>query len=48
MPVVSEEASMTVTVFIRYQLDPFRREAFEAVGVHQENVRVQRLQDRSE
>src|SRR5436853_7412283 len=30
MPVVSEEASMTVTVFIRYQLDPFRREAFEA------------------
>jgi hypothetical protein len=21
---------MTITVFIRYQLDPFRREAFEA------------------
>jgi hypothetical protein len=25
-----EEALMTITVFIRYQLDPFKRESFEA------------------
>ena len=25
---------MTVTVFIRYQLDPFRRDAFEAYAKH--------------
>jgi hypothetical protein len=24
------EAAMTITVFIRYQIDPFKREAFEA------------------
>jgi hypothetical protein len=26
----AEEAAMTVTVFIRYQLDPFKRADFEA------------------
>jgi hypothetical protein len=26
----SNEGYMTITVFIRYQLDPFKREAFEA------------------
>jgi hypothetical protein len=27
---LAQEAAMTVTVFIRYQIDPFKRDAFEA------------------
>jgi hypothetical protein len=28
--IVNMEAAMAITVFIRYQIDPFKREAFEA------------------
>jgi NIPSNAP len=30
LPYEQESTAMTITVFIRYQIDPFKREAFEA------------------
>jgi NIPSNAP len=29
-----QEAAMTITVFIRYQLDPYKRDGFEAYARH--------------